>query len=439
MEQTNFISVLQNPHWKAFVDYAQNARQCVLVNKVFGIESHVCGEWLLRKWPKNCLSQECLQGDKSRASVQAQKDVERAAIKHKKSDILSERDKASALNTKEKDDSCCITGKGTSQLMQSNSHCIQAVEIVDQYSKSTEKQILAGMHRDDSNDQEAASCRRSRQDKNQGGCHHTSESAKKPGSAKKLSKEPMSTKPSTEICLDLKADKSSNTSSGVKNISKLQETGKLVTAEKQTERAAHNFHKNVVDTRDPSGSKASSSITDTLQEDSGRGEGSGRLDGIQDGGKSRHINSRASPTAQTDKVNNNPRETVDVRREKLKKTKPSNLELHDANDLSSTEKLKRKKYSLSVESSLPTVPDPARTGSPGCSSGMDADRSASKGKDVNVPKESLVAPILGVSVAEATSGWTRHWSKTWNAHYLFNSRTGEQRWESGCRLEKEKA
>ena len=128
-----------------------------------------------------------------------------------------------------------------------------------------------------------------------------------------------------------------------------------------------------------------------------------------------------------------------MRREKLKKTKPSNLELHDANDLSSTEKLKRKKYSLSVESSLPTVPDPARTGSAGCSSGMDADRSASKGKDVNVPKESLVAPILGVSVAEATSGWTRHWSKTWNAHYLFNSRTGEQRWESGCRPEKEQA
>jgi hypothetical protein len=28
-------------------------------------------------------------------------------------------------------------------------------------------------------------------------------------------------------------------------------------------------------------------------------------------------------------------------------------------------------------------------------------------------------------------GWTRHWSKTWGAHYLFNARTGEQQWESG--------
>ena len=34
-------------------------------------------------------------------------------------------------------------------------------------------------------------------------------------------------------------------------------------------------------------------------------------------------------------------------------------------------------------------------------------------------------------VGEVPAGWTRHWSKTWGKHYLFNPRTGEQRWEAG--------
>ena len=44
-------------------------------------------------------------------------------------------------------------------------------------------------------------------------------------------------------------------------------------------------------------------------------------------------------------------------------------------------------------------------------------------------REPAAAPLS--AAGEAPPGWSRHWSKTWGAHYLFNARTGEQRWESG--------
>jgi hypothetical protein len=59
---------------------------------------------------------------------------------------------------------------------------------------------------------------------------------------------------------------------------------------------------------------------------------------------------------------------------------------------------------------------------------------ASTGKDLQAPAGKSTDPDSSAAAGTASAppiGWTRHWSKTWGAHYIFNPKTGEQRWESG--------
>jgi hypothetical protein len=55
----------------------------------------------------------------------------------------------------------------------------------------------------------------------------------------------------------------------------------------------------------------------------------------------------------------------------------------------------------------------------------------STGKDSKAAGNARGSDPGSSSVSALPAGWTRHWSKTWSAHYIFNPKTGEQRWESG--------